>query len=428
MKRMIIALSLLLAVSRAEALPSKYDLRELGRVTPVKNQGIPGPCWAFAALGAMESNYLTKYGTTLDLSELHLAYYLYKDKTASKSFTPTKKSGTLSLEGNATKAAGFLMRLSGPVSEKDLPYTTQISDALRKTLSTREPESYKLSIRLRDVYFLAGDKTLNDSAKKELIMNHGAIVVSLYSDVQKYHSINKHYTYYNSSHGTKTNHDLLVIGWDDDFSRDNFSPKPKNNGAWLAKNSWGTSRGIEGGYVWISYEQFLRGGTAFITEKANRRMKCYSYDDLGVCSLINYSWGANIFRIKDRKETLTEASFYTPDNNMRYDLYVYSLGTNPPMYPISGELVSRVSGFIEYAGYHTIDIPDEVTLASGEYFSVVVKLSGKSFPIETRRNNYSMNAVVHERESWFSHDGKTWTDGKMLSGNACIKAYTLTKK
>ena len=93
------------------ALPSRYDLRDYERITSIKNQGIPGPCWAFAALGAMESNYLTQKlntdGKIPDLSEMHLAFYTYKDPDSKRNFTPLHSSGTLRLEGSAFRAAAF---------------------------------------------------------------------------------------------------------------------------------------------------------------------------------------------------------------------------------------------------------------------------------------------------------------------------------
>ena len=60
MKKVLLAVIIsLLCVSVSNALPSRYDLRDYGRVTSIKNQGVSGPCWTFAALGAMESDYLT---------------------------------------------------------------------------------------------------------------------------------------------------------------------------------------------------------------------------------------------------------------------------------------------------------------------------------------------------------------------------------
>lgn len=38
--------------------PAMYDLRSTGRVSPVKNQGSCGSCWAFASYGSMESEAL----------------------------------------------------------------------------------------------------------------------------------------------------------------------------------------------------------------------------------------------------------------------------------------------------------------------------------------------------------------------------------
>ena len=423
---------MLLSASECYALPSRYDLRDYGRITSVKNQGIPGPCWAFAAVGAMESSYLTQGlntgGKIPDLSDMQIAFYCYRDPENSRNFTSRIKSGTLSLEGNAFMPVALMTRLSGPTDEKNLPYSTTLTDSQKKALAKKSPESFRRSMRLRDAYFLSGTQALDDNNRKKLIMTHGAIVVSMYSDLNSYHTKGKYYTYYDNSHGKNTNHVFLLAGWDDDFSRDNFTtPKPSRNGAWLVKNSWGTTRGTNGGYFWMSYEQFTVGGTAFIAERNNPRLRHYGYDDLGYCRALSYSWGANTFRIGGDREHLKEAAFYTVANNSGYELYVYSHGMNYPSNPSTGKLIATLKGTQEYAGYHTVNLPETVSMKKGEYFSVVLKLTGGYMPVEAKVKDYSENAEVHGRESWFSQDGRTWTDGAEIQANACIKTFTVSR-
>ena len=64
-------------------IPVSFDARKEGRLLPVREQGIYQTCWAFAALGAMEADYMTSnmasLGTSPDLSELHLAWNIYVD-------------------------------------------------------------------------------------------------------------------------------------------------------------------------------------------------------------------------------------------------------------------------------------------------------------------------------------------------------------
>ncbi len=62
-----------LSFDRTESdLPAKYDLRELGLITSVKNQGSCGSCWAFAGVAAMESALLKQSNQSFDLSEQEL--------------------------------------------------------------------------------------------------------------------------------------------------------------------------------------------------------------------------------------------------------------------------------------------------------------------------------------------------------------------
>ena len=184
-----------------------------------------------------------------------------------------------------------------------------------------------------------------------------------------------------------------------------------------------------GGYFWLSYEQFIQGGSAFIAERNTPNMRHYGYDDLGYCSAKKYSWGANIFKTVNKIEALKEVGFYTTYNNMDYEVYVYTHGNKFPSSPVSGSLAVTTKGKIEYAGYHTVKLPESVRLNKGNYFSVVVKFSKSSIAVESKVKWYSENALVNQHESYFSQDGKKWTDGATLSdkSNACIKAFTIVR-
>ena len=62
-------------MDRADTLPTSYDIRNNGWLSEVRDQSPYGTCWTFAAMGAMESSYLRQgLGTSMDLSELHLAW------------------------------------------------------------------------------------------------------------------------------------------------------------------------------------------------------------------------------------------------------------------------------------------------------------------------------------------------------------------
>lgn len=429
-------------------LPSAFDLRDVNGksyVTSVKSQSPYGTCWSFASIGAIESNMLMQGLGTYDLSEMHLAWFSFRGDDKSKSFLNMHSSSFASVlehGGNSFQPAALFTRLSGPAYESDVPY------GQNKQPSDGSPDDYTRAARVREIYYLrmGSEPNVNASSSardivKRRVMETGAVVGNYASSNPSYNKTSTAGTnyYYRSS---STNHAVQIIGWDDNYSRNNFKTNPGVDGAWLIKNSWGDewwngSKYVgDNGCFWISYAQHLTEGSAFITEKADEKMKAYYYDALGWCGTFGYSgskiYAANVFKSERDGETLTEVGFITPDNNVNYEINIYTgMSSMPSSSPIpSGNRagVSSASGTIAYAGYHTVTLDTPVTLSEGEYFSVVVTFTNYArAAVEQKVSGWSENAVI-ESGSFFSSNGSSWVTGTSRSINATVKAFTVSGK
>ena len=424
---------------RPLAIPDKYDLRNVGGksyITSVKSQGQYGTCWAHAAMGAMESNYLMNSGSELDLSEMHLAWYTFKNSDKSKALynmTSSSYSSVMNHGGNPLYSAALYSRLAGPVLETSLPYPK-----VETIPSKATPEEYPRILRLRDLFYLNRSGTVNvnesDTQRnivKQRVIKNGSVVVHYNSDYTAYKKTASNGTAFYTTEKS-INHAVQIIGWDDNYSASNFSTNPGMDGAWLIRNSWGTSWG-DSGYFWMSYNQYLTEGAAFVVEDTDPDMNVYYYDALGWCGSYGWSgcealYAANVFK-STRDEYLTEVGFYVPDNNLEYEIIIYSdLGTSmPSSSPVGSSAALTQSGTISYAGYHTVDLSSAIQLTSGNYFSVIIKMYGINYlPVERKISGYSDNAAT-DTGSFFSYNGTNWTAGANFgSSNACIKAFTVT--
>ncbi|MEJ5167346.1 MAG: lectin like domain-containing protein [Thermoanaerobaculia bacterium] len=385
--------------------PATYDLRNYGKMTPVRNQGSCGSCWAFATYGSLESTLLT--AENRDFSENHLKN--------THGFDWTCCAG-----GNEYISMAYLSRWSGPWNETDDPYNPSSC-----TSATNKP----VQKHLQNAFFIPKNITLIDSIPdiKYAIMNYGAVKASYYHSDTYYNSTYKSY-YYNGTNST--NHAVTIAGWDDTFSRTKFNIQPPGDGAFLVKNSWGTSWGASGYFYLSYYDKSLSGFTIFFGESVFNFDYIYQYDPLGWVSSLGYSsetaWFSNIFT-STSSQYLLAVSFYVASPNSSYEIYVY---TNANSGPRSGTLSGTKTGTIENAGYNTILLNSPIYLSSGQKFSVVIKLTTPGYnypiPIEYAYSGYSSGASASPGQSYISYNGTSWQDITTWNStaNVCLKAFS----
>ncbi|MRS03064.1 hypothetical protein EG832_07560, partial [bacterium] len=215
----------------AQTYAPSYDLRTVGKVTSVKNQNPYGTCWAFATFGSLESYLLPT--ETRNFSELNMAMRSGFD-------------GGLNSGGNRLTAIAYLARWSGPVDEICDPYeggdvklaTDNASIIQKAGRGYMTGNVCPIQKHTQDVYFLPErvSSTDNDNIKWGL-MTYGGLHVAI--DWYNVYYSSKPATYYNPN-TTSINHGVTLVGWDDNYDRNNFhgiAGAPPGNGAFIAKNS-----------------------------------------------------------------------------------------------------------------------------------------------------------------------------------------------
>ncbi|MGB9834826.1 MAG: lectin like domain-containing protein, partial [bacterium] len=382
--------------------PSSFDLRTQGKLSPVKNQGPYGTCWAFSTYGSLESSLLP--GESWDFSEDNMVNL--------HGFDLGYNAG-----GNYDMATAYLVRWSGPVNESDDPYSDHWS-----------PQGLPSQKHVQEVLYLPprsgpGD---NDTIKWAL-MNYGGVGTSIYWDDSYYNSTYKSYYY----SGTATvNHAVVIVGWDDNYDKARFSGAsgtPPGNGAFIVRNSWGSSWG-EGGYFYVSYYDSRIGSDNAVfnnAEPVTNYGKIYQYDTLGWTTSGSFGsqtgWFAAVFQTTST-ETISAVGFYSSALNSSYEVYAQPSYTGSNL---KGSLVA--SGTLSLPGFHTVSFAPQ-PIPPG-YFSVAVKLTTPGFyspiPVEYPISGYSSTATALPGQTFVSSDGSSWQDLNSIWPNSsvCLKAY-----
>ncbi len=418
-----------------DTLPEAYDSRDYGLVTPVKNQGDSGCCWAFGTINALESDAIAKgYYTaeTADFSEAHLTWFTYtviNDTSNPNNGEGGNLNGTspYSYGGNWQRAASSLSQGIGIANESEFPFYPY---------SLSQMGNYDESERYDHSSGLVVDNVVrlkNQDDIKQWLMEHGSCTAAIYYKNTYYNSTNGAYYYPSVS---STNHLISVIGWDDNFSASNFlsSNTPVEDGAWLIKDSWGTNSRING-YFWISYEDAsMKDFTGFEVRPADDFYNVYTHN---ACYSSSYlpipSNGrvANVYKARSY-ELIKSVAFTTSTPAVTATVMVYKNLPSNYSSPASGTLALTYTETLERAGYNCIDLPSTVDIDKNTYFSVLIKVSTAdsskiNIPLEYSKSNSDTQYVFTSKESYYSTSATgSWNDVNS-SGYGALYLNALTQ-
>lgn len=387
--------------------PASYDLRSKGRISEIRNQGSYGTCWAFAATSALESALLPEQKELFSVDHM----------TMSNSFNVNQYDG-----GEYTMGMAYLAGWQGPVYEADDPY------------GDGETNGELTAVKhVQEMRIIDGK---DYESIKAAVFKYGGVQTSLYSTLKSsqskstfYNSETKAYCYIGTE---KPNHDVVIIGWDDNYSKDNFSVPLEGDGAFICQNSWGESFGDDGIFYVSYYDTNIGTHNVVYTrvEEPDNYDHIYQSDLCGWVGKMGYEkeeiYGANVYTAEGN-QSVTAAGFYATGSGTEYEIYIVNDFKDETSFYNRRKVAE---GVLDQAGYYTIDFTESVEVEKGERFAVVlyVKTPGATHPmaIEYDSGDKAMETVdLEDGEGYISYNGSRFIDVKTKQDcNLCIKAFT----
>lgn len=449
---------LLKARMLGSSLSLRYSLKDI--ITDnisIRDQQNTGSCWAFASLSSLETNlalkdyYNGKVENIYDFSERHMEYAtsrIFSDGINSMGYNRTVGSG-----GNWDLASSYLTNGLGAIDESEMQFennedSIEISKIQNKTVTSQVYDT----VEFPDYNYFLIDETEANEIKNQIknhIQNNGAVMGSIVAGGSNFlfgSKISDTTGAVRVSNGSFADHAISIIGWDDEYSVSNWDEfeenyRPKSDGAWIGRNSWG-SEFADNGLIYISYEDQTVSQSLNGIIKATNNVEydnIYQYDYYYPNSQSVSRKKMMFCNIFDKKNTgaeyLTQVSLHIPDT-YTCKVYVNPNGTGKSKNDL--QLVTLKAGESKTfnAGYHTLEFAKPIEITADK-FAVAIELSSVSDDsvvlnyIRKDSNLYSPVEVqagkcfkLDTYEYVYEDDWSGWEDLSEENAISTIKAFT----
>lgn len=391
---------------------SKYDGRDYGIITPVKDQGDSNLCWAYSSIAASEASILRQNiggadASSLSLNPVAAAYRSFRRESDPLSNTDGDwKSGDYTkATGNPLNVAKLFSMWWGPVAGN------------QANIDPFANPSY----RFENAFYIPENKSNPDEGirmVKKAIAEYGAVTFQ-YNNLREC-------TYYNpknESGSGSSPHACTIIGWDDNIPASKFIPgSAERDGGWLVKNSYKSCE-----YFWLSYDNTSSSMYAFTYAAKDKYDYNYFYDgSLDDFSLRKDKVIANVFQAQKggkngKAELIKAVNVGVQGENVTVEVEIMKNLD----YPFNGQGNVPVSGgqsagttvkSFEHGGYVTVELKDPVKVDPNEWFSVIVRVSNSA------GNAKIVTAYRAGKDLSYVGSGENWNKLGNFVGR--IKAYT----
>ena len=416
--------------------PTHYDLRDKLNIK-VENQGGFGLCWDFAMTKALETTYAIKSQMNLDLSEMYIDY-ITNNKTG-------RGDRQLHKGGLQYNYYNEIIR-SGICTEEELPFNTENEYDINNVKNCNKvvlPQSafwiHKSGISLNR------NKEIVNKMIKEQLMSNGAATITITFAQNNFNRDNN--TFFLPSYCVQDNyasHEVTIIGWDDNFPKEKFKRyasinsdyktniEPRENGAWIVLNSWGSEYG-DNGIFYLSYESDVSSVFGFLDVIPYEERNEYSYVDNEFANYQTIKLNENHkkyfyqeFTVKSNDENITQITIANVIRGKVYyvDNYEDKGKINFDNKEFIGDFASSISP-IKYnymtfmagtAPLKTNFILDEPIKINGNKFLIIVELDG----------NYVNNAYLNKNKkiNTYYTDDELSSSWKKCTGDLPVGVFT----